>query len=169
MILASANFGLTYWLEIVGLLLVLWVIIFKFPGPWLKQMMDRRREQIGRDLSAGEEAEHEAERVIAQSQAELEAAREEAQMIREQARRSAELIRAEGNTRAEEEYNRLIHRADSEIETARHRVEAGVLDELAGTIVAATEAVVVAELNATLQRRLIEESLIAAEHEAAAS
>src|ERR1700733_330258 len=105
MLLATAdNFGLSFALEIVGLVVVVWFVLKKFPGPLVVKMMNDKLADIRAQLSAGEAAEQSAAELIESRTRALEAAKVEATAIVEQARRGAELVSAEAVNQADEEY-----------------------------------------------------------------
>jgi F-type H+-transporting ATPase subunit b len=163
-ILASANFGLSFYLELGSLVLV-YLFIKRYIVPYLGPRMRARAEAIGSQLEAGEDARRAAAALVAQRRGELEQARADAAVILEQARRSAEIVVAEGTRRAVEDYQRLVNRATTDIASERARVRAIVLVAAAGAITAAVSRVVIAELDGPSQHRLIAEAITATEHE----
>jgi F-type H+-transporting ATPase subunit b len=166
MIVATAdNFGLSFLLEIVGLVVVVWFVVRKFPGPLVVKMMNDKLAEIRGQLSAGEEAAAAAAALVADRKAALEAAGGEAVAIVEQARRGAELVANEGERQAEEEYERIVRRAGAAIEAARGSVRAEIMAQVGRLVVAAATDVVEAELDATAQHRLIGEAITATEAE----
>jgi F-type H+-transporting ATPase subunit b len=160
---AGDNFGLPWLLEIVTVPVLLWFIVRKFPGPIVKQMMNNRQEQIRSSLAAGEEAKAEIEAILAQRQAELDAAHTESSTILDQARRSAEQVVADGDRRADEEYERLVQSAHASVETERARVRDEIATALGTVVIEAAREVIDAELDPANHRRLIGEAISAAE------
>jgi len=159
---ANANFGISFLLEIVGVVIV-GGLIWRYIAPPLNKMMTRKLESIKGQLSAGDEARAEAVRVVGEHHSALEAAKLEAVQILEQAKKSSEFLVNDGVRRAEEEYGRIVSRIEHEIEAARSRARQEVLSELGAVVVVATEVVVRAELDATSHHRLIGEAIAATE------
>lgn len=167
MIIAAAdNFGLSFILEVVGLIVVTTFVVKKFPGPLVLKLMNSKLTEIAAQLSAGEEAKKAAEGLVAERQRELDLSEAEARAIVEQARRGAELVATESVRQAEEEYERLVRRAAVTIEVARGATRAEVLAQVGRLVLTAATEVVEAELDATAQHRLIDEAISATEVEA---
>ncbi len=164
MVLASANFGESYILEVVGLVLVV-VFIVRRVAPPLAKLMNDKQASIRSQLAAGDEARAAAEQVVAKRAAELEVARQEAATILDQARVSAGQLVDDGRRRAEDEYQRLVTRASTELDLARSRAREEVMAHIASLVVAAAEAVVESELDSATHHHLIDEAIAAAESE----
>jgi len=166
MIVAMAdNFGLSFILEVVGLVVVVTFVIKKFPGPLVAKMMNDKLAEIRAQLSAGEEAKAAALALIAQRSRSLEAAKVEAREIVEQARSGAELVAAESDRQADEEYDRIVRRAAGAIDAAHGAVRAEIMGQIGRLVLSATTDVVEAELDATTQHRLIDEAIAETEAE----
>jgi len=165
MVLASANFGLSYILELVGLALVVVFVVRKVAPP-LRAAMARQEDAIRTQLAAGDEARASAQLLVARRREELERARAEAETIVAQARTSAEQLVEDGRRRAEEERERLVARAAVEVELARAQARDEVTARVAGLVVAAAEAIVEAELDDETHHHLIAQAIAAAEAEA---
>jgi F-type H+-transporting ATPase subunit b len=164
-LLASSNFGLSYILEVVSVLIVIGAFYWK-AWPPLRARMLQRQQTIGSQLSAGDEARAQAAALVAQRRAELERAETEAAAIISQARESAAALEVDGQRRANEDYERIVARAEVEAIAARARVESEIMAELADVIINASRDVVIAELDTSVQHRLIGEVIVAAESEA---
>jgi len=165
MIVATANnFGLSFVLEIVGLALVVIFVVRKVVPPVRKLMADKLAE-IGAQLSAGADAAAAAAELVAARQAAFDAAGAEATAIVDQATRGAELVATEGARQADEEYDRIVRRAAASIEAARASVRAEIMAVVGRLVLAAATDVVEAELDPTVQHRLIAEAITATEAE----
>ena len=168
MILADAgNFGLSYVLEWIAFVFVV-VFIWRYVAPPLNRAMSAKREQIRSQLAERDELAAAAEALIAERRTQLESARAEAREIVEQAHRSAAALVQDGRRRAEEERARIVARAGAEIDAANSRARAEVIAEVGSLVVDAAEQIVVAELDETNQRRLIDEAIAATESEVSA-
>lgn len=165
MILASAgNFGISFILEFIGLVVV-FAIIRRYIWPPLNKKMNERLDSIKTQLAAGDQARAEAARLVAEKNQALKAAETEATQIIEQAKKNAEFLVEDGKRRADEEYERLVARITQEIEAARLRMRQEVLTLLGEVVLVATKVVVQAELDESGHHRLIDEAIAATEAE----
>ena len=165
MLAATQNFGSAFYEEI-GALVVVALLIWRKVWPALKRLMERRAETIRTQLAAGEEARRAAEELLVTRRSELEVARQEAAHIVEQARSSAEQIVLDGQRRAVSERERLIARAGVEIEQLASRAREEVASEMALLVVEGAQRIIEAELDEGMHRRLVGETIAAAESEA---
>lgn len=163
---ATDNFGLSYVLELVGLLLVV-VFVVRRVVPPLRSAMNRQEEAIRTQLAAGDEARAASKRLVEARRAELERARTEAEAIVAQARESAAQLVEDGRRRADDERARLVARAAVEVELARTQARDEVTARIASLVVSAAEAVVGAELDGPTHHHLIAQAIAAAESERA--
>lgn len=166
LVLAStSNFGLSYILEWVGLVLVAF-FFWRYLRPPLSKAMSAQAERIRTSLEAGKEARAEAERLLERERGALEAARGEADALLEQSRHGADRLLEEGRRRAEDEHARVVARAETEIALERSRVEGEIGAELSELVLRFASRIVEAELDAESQHRLFGEVIEAAEAEA---
>jgi len=164
LILAS-QFGLSYGLEWIGLLLVA-LVFWRYLWPPLRRAMNAQAERIRASLEAGSEARAEAERIVEAERAALSRAKADAEALLEQSRHGAERLLEEGRRRAEDEYARVVARAEVEIGLERARIEGEIEAELSALVVRYASLVVEAELDGANQHRLVGEVIDAAELEA---
>ena len=166
LVLAStSNFGLSYVLEWVGLVLVA-AFFWRYLRPPLTKAMSAQAERIRASLEAGNEAKVEAERLVERERAALAAAGAEAAALLEQSRHGAERLLEEGRRRADDEYARVVARAATEIALERSRIEGEIGAELSELVLRYASRLVEAELDAESQHRLFGEVIEAAEAEA---
>jgi F-type H+-transporting ATPase subunit b len=165
-ILASSNFGVSYALEWVAIILVA-AFIWRYIAPPLRRAMNRQTDTIREQLSTGERLREEAEQILSTRRAALERARTEAESIVDQARRNAEALVEQGRQRAAEEYDHALSRAASAIDLARAQIRVEVLEEIGSAVVAAAARVVAAELDEPRHHHLIAEAIAATETEEA--
>ena len=163
-VLASANFGESYVLEVVGLVLAVLVVV-RWVVPPLRRAMAAQLESVRSQLAAGDDAREAAARLVAERRDELARAKAEAAALVEQARESAAQVLADGRRRGEEEHDRLVARAGIEATLARSRARDAVARKIAALVVEAAELVVAAELDDTIHHHLIAEAIEAAEAE----
>lgn len=125
---------------------VVFLIVFGVLGkmllPRILQTLSEREDAIQGGISRADEAQAEAQAVLAQYRAQLEDAKHEAARMREEAREQGAQIIAEMRERAEAEARRITEAAQSQIEAERQqalvslRTEVGSLaTELASRIV----------------------------------
>jgi F-type H+-transporting ATPase subunit b len=165
MVAATTNFGVSFALECVGLVLVAWFAIKKFPGPMIGTLMRDKLAEVRGQLAAGEEATAAAAALLSERRAAVEAARAEAASIVDQARHGAELVREASGSQADEEYERIVRRAADAIEGARLAARAEITAQVGRLVYAAARDVIAAELDDPAQRRLIDEAIRATEAE----
>jgi F-type H+-transporting ATPase subunit b len=161
---ASSNFGISYLLEWVALVLVA-VFIWRVVAPPLRRAMERQTEAISEQLRTGERLRAESERLLEERRAALEQARAEAESIVGQAQRNAVALLEQGRQRADEEYAHALVRAASAIELARAQIREEIVAEIGSAVVSAAARVVAAELDGPVHHRLIAEAISAAETE----
>ncbi|MFD2839771.1 F0F1 ATP synthase subunit B [Populibacterium corticicola] len=110
------------WYDIIGSALVLLIIGFFFYKkilPAFLSVLDERTAKIEGGLNRAEEAQAEADALLAEYKAQLSEARTEAGRIREQARAEATDIVAEARVKASEEAERAADTAKRQIEAER--------------------------------------------------
>ena len=163
----TANFGLSFDLEIVSLVIIAF-IIWKYVwagGINLRGMMAQKETSIATQLSAGDEARAQAVALVEQKRAGLAAAKIEAAAIESQSEAAAAEVVLDGERRAADDYQRLIQRAEIEIDSALSRVRAEVAAAASALIVKTVQRVIAVELDATSHHRLIGEAISATETE----
>ena len=152
----------SYLAELFGFLLFLFVT-FRFVWPLLRQQMDKQSDSIRLSISSADAALETSQRMLAEARAALEAAHSDATSIVERAHETSAQLLLEGERRGREEYERLIMSAAAEAEFERQRARAEVTREVGAIVMAAAERVVAAEIDETLQRAFISETIDAAE------
>lgn len=152
----------SYLAEVVGFILLL-AFTYHYVWPMLKRLMDSQAESIRSSISSAEAAHDSGERQLVEARAALEAAHGEAEAIIERAHETSAQIRLEGERRGREEYDRLLASAAAEAEFERQRGRAEVTRQIGAIVMAATERVVAAEIDASLQRAFISEAIEVAE------
>jgi F-type H+-transporting ATPase subunit b len=142
---ATQNPLLPSWPEfIIGT--ICFAIVFGVLGkmllPRLLKMLEEREDAIQGGINRADEAQAEAQAVLAQYRAQLEDAKHESSRMREEAREQGAQIIAEMRERAEAESRRITEAAQSQIEAERQqaltslRAEVGAMaTELASRIV----------------------------------
>jgi F-type H+-transporting ATPase subunit b len=125
---------------------IVFVVVFGFLAklllPRIVKTLNEREDAIQGGINRADEAQAEAQAVLAQYRAQLEAAKHEASQTREEAREQGAQIIAEMRERAEAEARRITEAAQAQIDAERQqalislRAEVGTLaTELASRIV----------------------------------
>jgi F-type H+-transporting ATPase subunit b len=121
---------------------VLCFVLMKFVFPRMEETFKARVDAIEGGLKRAEDAQAEANKLLAQYKAQLAEARTDAAKIRDDARADGEQIRQEIQTRAREESDRIIAAGREQLNAERQqivrelRAEVGTLAvDLAGRIV----------------------------------
>jgi F-type H+-transporting ATPase subunit b len=104
---------------------IVFVVVFGILGkmllPRIQKTLEEREDQIQGGLNRADEAQEEAQAVLAQYRAQLDDARQEASRMREEAREQGAQIIAEMRERAEAEARRITEAAQSQIEAERQQ------------------------------------------------
>jgi len=152
----------SYLAEVVGFVIFLG-IVWRYVWPRLKTMMAKQAETIRSSISSADAASESAASALADAHASLEAAHREVTSIIEQAHQTSAQLRLEGERRGREEHDRLVASAAVASELERQRAREEVTRQVGAVVMAVTELVVGAELDAERQRALIGETIDAAE------
>ena len=121
------------WAEVILVLIVFLAVLFviwKFVTPRFEAAFKDRQEAIEGGIARAEQAQAEAQAMLAQYQQQLADARGEAAQIRESARAEAQRIVEELRAQAQEESARIVSRGEEQLASQR----AGVVRELRGEI-----------------------------------
>ena len=155
--LITPTTGLMIW-TLVTFVVVL-IVLKKYAFTPIQQMIDQRRVAITADLDAAEKARGEAQAALAEYREQLAEARKEAARIVEDARRIGEERRVADVAALEAETVRLKEQAKAEIAAETRQALADLKQHVAELTMVATEKVVRARLDASEQKRLIEDAL----------
>jgi F-type H+-transporting ATPase subunit b len=155
--LITPNVGLTIWTLVVFLISL--YILNRVAFPRIRQALDERRRSIDQSIDAAEQTRLQAEKLLAEYRARLQAAREQSEEIVQRARQAAEMHEREGRERGQEMIAEATRRAQRDIEIATKRALDDIRREVADLTVMATEKVTRKTLTHADQRRLVEEAL----------
>ena len=139
--------------------LVLFLAMWKWGVPAVKNMERAREERIRNDLEAAERAHAEAETEKTQYERQIADARNEAGRIIEEARQSAEVVRRDLIARAEEEAREIRERAQGDIGNQRAQALAQLRDEVAALSIDLASRIVERNLDNETNRQLVESFL----------
>lgn len=171
MLVATNNFlvpGPTFFVELVIFLLVVG-ILGKWVLPPINRAMEARQEAITRELREADEAKQRAAEMEKQYQAVLDQGRAEAQELKEQAAKVGEQLRQELHQKGEEEYNRLVSRANADIEAAARRAGAELRAQLSSMVMLVVQKVLAEGFTLDNQSQLVDQAIAQVEAQAAAA
>ncbi len=158
---SSNNFllpNMTFFVELIAFLIILGLIA-KYILPPISRAMEQRQQEIQNALDQAEEAKREKLAADLDYQAKLDEARHEARTVIERANRMAEQLREEARNKGQEEYDRVVARAEADIQRATERAREELRLQVADLVIAAAQRVIGEELDAERHRGLIEEAI----------
>lgn len=144
--------------EFLAFLCVLGVVAWKVLPP-VNKAIESRQRSIAESLQVIDEAKQRQANAESEAHRVVDEARQQARTVIDNANRVSEQLQAEARRRGEEEYNRIVARAQSEIERSRRQSEAELSAQLADLVVRAAERVVSSEIDASRHRALIDEAI----------
>lgn len=134
---------------------VLFVVMWKFALPPVRQMMKNREERIRTDLERAESAKTDADQVLEDYRAQLADARNEAARIIDEARHQAEQVAADVKARAEADAAEVRSRADADARHAADRALADVESQVGELSIELAEKIVGRNLDRDTQMQLV--------------
>ena len=153
----AINPGVSIWtLVIFGILLV---VLARTAWPAILKAVEEREKKIQAQIEAAQRANQDAQRVLAEYQQKLAAARGEAQELVAAGRQAADKVREEILARARGEHEELIGRARREIVAEREKALADLRREAVDLSLAAAGRVLECNLDTEADRRLVQEYL----------
>jgi F-type H+-transporting ATPase subunit b len=167
MLLAASNGGssnnfllpnMTFFVELLAFIVILGLIA-KYILPPINRAIAQRQEEIKASLEQAEQAKQERLAADQEYQAKLEEARHEARTVIERANRMAEQLREEARAKGQDEYDRVVARAEADIQRASERAREELRLQVADLVIAATQRVIGEELDPERHRGLIEEAI----------
>ena len=144
--------------QIINFLLILY-LLNRFLFRRVLTLLDERQERIAKGLEDAEAAARDRELARAEREAALDEARKEAQAMIARATKIAEDSRTEIVAAAKAEAEKVAARAAAEITAEKERALGELRSQVADMALHAAGKLVGAEMNATTQRRLVEEFL----------
>jgi F-type H+-transporting ATPase subunit b len=135
---------------------VLFLLMWKFAYPGIKNAMAARTERIRDDLDQADQAKADADGVLAQYKAQLADAKNESARIIEEARQQADAVKKEQEARLQTELAEMRARAAADVESAKAQAMADLQGDVAKLAIGAAEVVVQKNLDAATQGQLVE-------------
>lgn len=145
MIWTVVMFAVTF----IALLLIAW-------KPLLRAL-DERERRIRESLEKAELAKAEAERAIAENQANMEASLRRSQELVAEARQEADRVRTQAREEAREESKRIMEEGRRQLEAERRATVAELRQEAAGLAISAAEQLLKRNLGQEENRQLVED------------
>lgn len=136
---------------------LLFLLLWKFAYPGIKQGMEGRSDRLRSDLEVAESAKADAQRVLDEYRAQLADAKAEAGRIIEEARQQADALKKDQAQRLQSELTAMRERASADIESAKAQAVADLRGEIANLAIGAAEVVVQHSLDAATQTQLVEQ------------
>jgi F-type H+-transporting ATPase subunit b len=149
--------GVSLWTLVIFVMLL--VVLGKWAWPAILKQVEEREKRIQAQLDQAEQANREAQRVLADYQHKLAAAQSEAQELLAAGRQAAEKVREEILARARSEHEDLVARARREIAAEREKALAELRGEAVELSLAAAGKVIERNLDTEADRRLVREYL----------
>jgi F-type H+-transporting ATPase subunit b len=155
--LIKPGVGLMVWtLLVFGLTMIL---LSRLAFPRISAALDRRQKAIEESIDTAERTREEADRILAEYRERLQEARGQADEIVQHARTTAEVHEREAREHARVLAAEASQRAERDIEAATRRALQEIRNEVADLTIMATEKVTRKALDASDQKRLVEEAL----------
>jgi F-type H+-transporting ATPase subunit b len=155
--LIKPGIGLMIWTLLVFAITM--VLLARLAFPRISEALERRQRAIEDSIDTAQRTREEAEQLLADYRARLQAAREQSDEIVARARQAAETHEQEAKEQARQIAAEAAERAQRDIEAATERAIDGIRREVAELTIAATEKVTRKTLDDADQRRLVQEAI----------
>lgn len=155
--LIKPGVGLMIWTLLVFAITM--VLLARLAFPRISEALERRQRAIEDSIDTAQRTREEAEQLLADYRARLQAAREQSDEIVARARQAAESHEQEAKEQARQIAADAAERAQREIEAATERAIDGIRREVADLTIMATEKVTRKTLDDADQRRLVQEAI----------
>nr|CRH07530.1 ATP synthase subunit b [Candidatus Magnetococcus massalia] len=139
--------------------LALLLLLKKFVVPAITDVLDARAAQIEEELNSAETKRQEAEKLLAEQRAEIQAEREKIAQMLESARKEAEATREQAVADLEAELDKQKSQATQEIETARRQAMAEVRDTAVEVAMAVAEKMISKAVDKTEANKLADAAI----------
>lgn len=158
----------TFIVELIAFLLVL-AALRKWVLPYVNTALTDRQNTIRQALEDAEEAKRRAAEAEAEYRRALDEARTQARRVIEEANKLGEDLRSEARERAEQEYQRILSRAQGDIDSSVRRATEELRGQVGDLVVGVVERVIGQTLDAAAQRALIDRTILEVEESVAGS
>jgi F-type H+-transporting ATPase subunit b len=160
-VLASSNFlvpNATFFVELAAFIVVVW-ILGRFILPYITKGMDQRQATIRQALTDAEEAKRRAAEAEADYKQAIGEARAQARAVVDEANRLAEQMRAEKRQQADEEYERVLARAQTDIDAQVRQASEALRQQVGDLAISVVEKVLGEGLNPSVHHDLIDRTI----------
>lgn len=164
----GANFlvpNSSFVVEVIAFLLVL-AVLAKYVLPRLNSAMEERQKTIQQGQEEAEKAKERAAAAETEYRQAIDKARAEARSLVEEANKAGEAIRADWRQRAEAEYERIVSRAQADIDASARRASEELRQDLSETVIVVVRKVIGEALDVEAHRQLIDRTISEVESEA---
>ncbi len=168
-VVAASNFlvpNSTFVVELVAFLGVLY-FLRRYVLPRVNGAIEQRQKKIQQGVEDAEKAKKRAEEAEADYRKTIDRARQEARTLIDEANRLGEQLKVELRQKGEQEYERLVSRAQSDIDASARRVSEELRQNMSDTVIMVVRKVVGEGLDADAHRELIDRTISEVENEAA--
>lgn len=155
--LLSPNAGLMVWTLLI--FLTVWFILSRFAFPRITEAVRAREQALQEAIEAAQRDREEAQRLLAEQKAQLDAARDEAARLVADGRAAAEQVRSRMIEETRAEQAELLERARREIAVERDQAIAALRREAVDLAIAAASRVIERNLDEAANRELVERFL----------
>jgi len=138
---------------------ILLFLLKRYAFPAITEILDARERSIAQNLAKAEQARKEAEQLLAEYQAKLNAAQQQAAAMLDQARRQAQQASDENQRRVKEETDRMLASARDEMARERLRLTKELREQAVDLVLTATERVIRRNLTDADSKRLVKEAI----------
>jgi len=138
---------------------ILLFLLKRYAFPAITEILDARERSIAQNLAKAEQARKEAEQLLAEYQAKLNAAHQQAAAMLDQARKQAQQASDENQRRVKEETDRMLASARDEMARERLRLTKELREQAVDLVLNATERVIRRNLTDADSKRLIKEAI----------
>ncbi len=155
--LVSPSVGVMIWTLVAFVIAMLLLRRFAFPP--ISAALEKRQKAIEESIDSAQRTREEAEQLLAEYRERLAEAREQSEEIVSRARQAADAHEREAHDQADRIAAEGARRAERDIDAATRRALQEIRREVADLTILATEKVTRKALDASDQRRLVEEAL----------
>ncbi len=138
---------------------ILFFVLKKFVYQPLLQVLEERKKKIEKGIKSAEQAERKLAEISEKEKKILEKAQEKAQKILLEAERKAEENRRLATEETTTEINKMMKKADEEIEKKKEQMLTDLKKDLAQLVVSATEKVLVQKIDEKSDEKIIDKAI----------
>ncbi len=147
--------GLTIWTAITFLLLV--VVLGKYAWGPIVKMLDERERTIREAIEQAKKERAEAERMLSEQTAALQAAQREAAALAQRSKQDVEVLRADLTAKARKEADDLVASARRQIQEEKSKALAELKGQVVDLAIEAARRLIESSLDEKSQRALVED------------